>query len=42
MAVENYIILNFYGREQPLDVPQFASSASRRWSLRVTCELRQE
>ena len=30
MAAENYTILNFYGREQPLDVPQFASSASRR------------
>ena len=30
MAAENYTILNFYGREQPLDVPQVASSASRR------------
>ena len=31
MAAENYTIFNFYGRrEQPLDVPQVASSASRR------------
>ena len=30
MTAENYIVLNFYGREQPLDVPQIASSASRR------------
>ena len=30
MAVDNFITLNFIGREQPLEVPQFASSASRR------------
>ena len=30
MAAENYIVINFYDREQLLDVPQIASSASRR------------
>ena len=30
MAAENSIIPNVYDRERPLDVPQFAASASRR------------
>ena len=31
MTAENCIILNLCGHEQPLHVPQFASSASRRY-----------
>ena len=35
MAAENYITCIFCGREQPLHMPQFASSASRVWKWHV-------
>ena len=30
MAVENFIIFNYFGQEQPPEAPQYAAIASRR------------